>query len=301
MHRFTAPPKPPRFDLTVAQQRKLVEDRFKAGELVFVAPKKKKKGAKPAGKKKAKEVDPFANLWSDFKPLFAEAQKNKCAFCEGDAAVQQFGDVEHFRPKGAIHQLKNEGQEQPHSPKVKGRTGPRVGATGYWWMAYDWENYILACQICNRQWKANFFPIREEPRANDAPLFGVVETPLLLHPFSGEEPREHLEYNEFGEIKAVPGSDFGAATIRTLGLNRAQLVDQRLDIAAAVIDAIEENRQKDLTDRERARILKELYRLGKSRAPFCGMVRTLIHRNAAPELTWEQIETTFEPIPLPPP
>jgi hypothetical protein len=297
MHRFSRPPRPADFDQTVAERRAIIEALFKAGKLSSAAKRKKKKkggGPKPAAARKPKEADPFCPMWGEFKPLFSAAQHRKCAFCEGDAAVQQFGDVEHFRPKSEIRHLQNEGKERQDSPKVKGRNGLLVGITGYWWLAYDWDNYILACEICNRQWKANFFPIVEEPRAKDAPKFGVAETPLLLHPFEGPMPRDHLEYNDLGQVIPRTGSAHGVATIRTLGLNRIGLMEQRRDIAAAVIDNLEEIRQKRLSPDAIERMLKEIYRLGREHAPFCGMVRTIVHQRGGPEVTWDQIERSFE-------
>lgn len=293
MHRFARPPKPADFETQVAEQRGIVEKLYKAGKLKAARAKPRKKKRSAGAAKPRKKPDVFCSLWGKYKPLFSAAQERKCAFCEGDAAVQQFGDVEHYRPKAKIRQLENDGKEQRDSPKVKDRGGPQVGATGYWWLAYDWDNYLLACQICNQQWKSDFFPIAEEPRASDAPQRGAAETPLLLHPFEGPMPHDHLEYNDLGQVIPRAGSRHGMATIRTLGLNRVGLMEQRRDIADAVMDNLAEIRQRTVGEETTRRLLKEIYRLGRSHAPFCGMVRSIIYQQGAPEVTWEQIEKMF--------
>lgn len=281
MHRFARPPKPPTFDQDVQVQRDRIESLFKKGKLAH-------KKVKARAKKKKKEKDPFDNLWGDYKPAFSAAQYRKCGFCEGDAAVQQFGDVEHFCPKAAIHDLVNEGREQLNSPKVRGRTGPRVGRTGYWWLAYEWENYLLCCQICNRQWKANFFPVAEA-RDPDAPMWGGVETPLLLNPFRDPPPRDHLEYLSTGQVKDRAGSAIGNATIRTLGLNRSGLIEQRRDLADKIFHKLNALKQKSEDDSTRFELLRDIYIDGLDRRPFCGMVRAIVFQHAP--FTWEELET----------
>ena len=72
---------------------------------------------------------------------------------------------------------------------------------------------------CNSAWKRNLFPIDEKPRTT--PLQGRNEIPLLLNPFEGEDPVDHIEYDKLGQVKALNGSKFGKATIATCGLRTA--------------------------------------------------------------------------------
>ena len=58
-----------------------------------------------------------------------------CAYCLTERPL----DVEHFRPKGAID------GDDAHP--------------GYWWLAYEAENYLLACTACNRDRKGTRFPL----------------------------------------------------------------------------------------------------------------------------------------------
>lgn len=69
-------------------------------------------------------------IWKDAKKTLRKESNDKCAYCECVTAVVAHGDVEHFRPKSA-----------------------------YWWLAYSYDNYTYACQVCNQSWKGDKFPI----------------------------------------------------------------------------------------------------------------------------------------------
>jgi hypothetical protein len=68
--------------------------------------------------------------WKTSKDQLKKESANKCAYCEANTSVVAHGDVEHFRPKSE-----------------------------YWWLAYTYDNYLFACQICNQTYKSNNFPI----------------------------------------------------------------------------------------------------------------------------------------------
>ena len=66
-------------------------------------------------------------------PLIGAHAQALCLRCHNDR-----GDVEHFRPKSAV------------------LDDPLHG--GYWWLAYDFQNYLLSCSLCNRvRKKTRFF------------------------------------------------------------------------------------------------------------------------------------------------
>ena len=71
--------------------------------------------------------------------LIAE-QYGKCCFCEADFTANGYGDVEHFRPKGGY---------------TVNRTSKLI-RPGYYWLAYDWTNLFLSCEICNQRHKKTF-------------------------------------------------------------------------------------------------------------------------------------------------
>ncbi|MCX6380232.1 MAG: hypothetical protein NT023_12280, partial [Armatimonadetes bacterium] len=72
-----------------------------------------------------------SSYWTVAKDQLKQETAGKCAYCEASVVEVAHGDVEHFRPKGV-----------------------------YWWIAYCYDNYLFACQICNQTYKGDNFPIR---------------------------------------------------------------------------------------------------------------------------------------------
>jgi uncharacterized protein (TIGR02646 family) len=145
------------------------------------------------------------------KDSLMAAQHDKCAFCECKIAHIQYGDVEHFRPKAAFRQ----------------KVGDPLTRPGYYWLAYDWANLLLSCQLCNQRHKENLFPLRVQKYRARSPANPLArERPLLVHP-GLEDPARHIAFKKFN---AVPrkGSSRGLATIAALGLNRSKMIDVRL-------------------------------------------------------------------------
>lgn len=71
---------------------------------------------------------------------------------------------------------------------------------------------------------------RSRPRTDDAKSFddlNELERPLLLHPFGKEDPRDHLDFNEFGQAVAKDGSLIGNTSIEIFNLWRPLLDDRR--------------------------------------------------------------------------
>lgn len=124
-------------------------------------------------------------------------QKNKCCYCE-TKSTRSNSDVEHFRPKAA------------YSSSFKGKSL----YPGYFWLAYDWSNLFLACQVCNQIFKNDFFPIEKESTRAQLNNFEIKnEVSLFVHP-SEDEPEDEIEYKEsvpFGKTKK------GKNTIAYLG------------------------------------------------------------------------------------
>lgn len=124
-------------------------------------------------------------------------QKNKCCYCETKSTRSNI-DVEHFRPKRAYSKIFN---GESHYP-------------GYFWLAYDWDNLFLACQVCNQIFKNDFFPIKNEAtRAQLNELSVELEIPFFVHP-SIDEPEDEIEY-----IESIPvgKTEKGKKTIAYLG------------------------------------------------------------------------------------
>lgn len=136
------------------------------------------------------------------KQRLHELFHGKCAYCESFYQSTAPVDVEHYRPKGRVH-------EAP-------------GHSGYWWLAMDWDNLLPSCIHCNRRsgqvtpvLSTNLARLLEEGRRfsqsrlmqsgkqDSFPILGTrVETPampldgeqaLLLDP-SRDQPEEHLSF-----------------------------------------------------------------------------------------------------------
>ena len=103
---------------------------------------------------------------------------NKCAFCESPVGVISSGDLELFRPKGGALDLKK-----------------KLDPDHYWWLYYEWRNYYLSCEICNRR-KKNIFPVDGPRMTLLAPYSEVLkEKNLLLDPCN-DDPGKHIEFND---------------------------------------------------------------------------------------------------------
>jgi hypothetical protein len=131
----------------------------------------------PGGKKAAqhlaaRETNPDAELtftdhWNaaDVRRALYAIHGKVCAYCGCHLPRNDRGDVDHYRPK-------NLREEPAHG--------------GYWWLAYEFENYRLSCSTCNSSRKSDQFPLR--PRARRVAFKDRArldrEARLLLDPAS---------------------------------------------------------------------------------------------------------------------
>ena len=146
------------------------------------------------------------------KGTLISAQHDKCAFCEAKISHISFGDVEHFRPKAGYRQL-------PEEP---------LGRPGYYWLAYEWSNLYLACQLCNQRFKKNAFPLASPSRRCPNHLGDLAgEDPMFLDPGT-IDPEAHITFSAEQPV-ARPNSLQGEATIEALGLRREPLRERRFD------------------------------------------------------------------------
>ena len=135
-------------------------------------------------------------------------QNDKCAFCEAIFDANSAGDVEHYRPKGAVE-------------TEQGKLHP-----GYYWLGYNWSNLSYACTDCNGYRKRDRFPLLDEAlRARSHDNLVADEEPLILDPYGAKDPRNHITFR--GEIP-VGLTVEGRKTIEILSLNRTKLVLARL-------------------------------------------------------------------------
>jgi hypothetical protein len=237
----------------------------------------------------------FPNAWGKYKPAFAEAQHEKCAYCEVRVIAGFPGDVEHFRPKGELWGLSDNpdewGVQRPSSASVEGRKHRTLSGLGYWWLAYDWDNWLLSCSACNSGWKGSFFPVAGSNRTLP-PDPQAAEEPLLLNPFDGPDPVEHLRFGELGEVQPVDESALGLETVKICGLDRASLRLARLEKAQRAHELARQVREAAAAqppdDDKLDEALADFRRMGNELFDYAGMVRAILLAECG--VRWEELE-----------
>ena len=191
------------------------------------------------------------------KYALIEMSHNKCCYCESNPDGTGYGNVEHFRPKGAVKQQRGDSNEYP----------------GYYWLAYSWENLLWACERCNKN-KGTLFPL-EDPgqraRSRNDDLAG--ERALFVNP-AEENPRDHIR---FDEDLPVCQTERGRCTMEGVDLRRAGLRENRLKrlryIETLIIIAESGSCQDDQSIQD---ALSEIEKATEPDAEFSSMVVDLI-------------------------
>jgi hypothetical protein len=169
-------------------------------------------------------------IYQQYKEFFFEAEKppfyDKCAYCESLITATNYGDVEHFRPKAEITDEKNKKiflvDHQGH--QIMDQDGKPKKHPGYYWLAYDWQNLLISCGICNRPNKKNRFPVigRHAQRPKDV----IQEQILLINPVDeGSLSQQFRIDTATGWINGE--TDRGKMCIEVFGLNRDGLLKER--------------------------------------------------------------------------
>ena len=163
-------------------------------------------------------------LYKEQQSFFVEVTgpfKGKCAYCETELHNHR-GEIDHYRPKKGIQDLDGNwikiGKNKKHP--------------GYYWLAYDWTNFLPLCIGCNRiraqYGKGNYFPLEEGLHAVK-PSQVKGEKPSLLNP-TLDNPDDNLKFNE--QTWVVAGTNNrGRVTEKIIGLNERQLPRLRADAA----------------------------------------------------------------------
>lgn len=227
-----------------------------------------------------------SSKWKRAKDRLKGESHGKCAYCEAPTSVVAHGDVEHFRPKSA-----------------------------YWWLAYDVDNYVFACQLCNQVYKGDHFPISgfglAAPTLPDLPPAGAALTDLarqllrdvtlttdeqlvdlwgseeadLVHPYL-EDPSDLFIYEEDDSNREVwirsgssPRAQRAQAASHTyLGINRDELRRGRydhLEILRTFKLAFEEER---ISEQTRSNILERFRKMSDTPYPFAGLHRYYLRK-----------------------
>lgn len=148
----------------------------------------------------------------DVKDVLVRIQNHKCCFCESRVTHISDGDVEHFRPKAEWLRENVDGTKNKVKP-------------GYYFLAYDWNNLMLSCLMCNQRIKGNNFPLLNEAhRAIVTHHYDITrELSVFINP-TMEDPETHITFYENSPIGI---SLRGKKTIEYLNLDRFSLNEAR--------------------------------------------------------------------------
>ena len=123
---------------------------------------------------------PDRNVWRPAKEHLKGETHGKCAFCESATSTVAYGDVEHFRPQSV-----------------------------YWWLAYCYDNFSYACQLCNQKYKgAKFRVARDDRRWRTPEVPAPPDTPArmeyarLMTPDPIDRDDGGMPFNEFVQAAA---------------------------------------------------------------------------------------------------
>lgn len=210
----------------------------------------------------------------DFKPYWREEDvrktlwkhhNGKCCYCERKRELKRESDVEHYRPKSEIT------KEKKHP--------------GYWWLAYEWKNYLIACKPCNQAHKKNHFPLLPDGKRAKKPEDDLIkEKPVLINPID-ENPEEFIHYvwkdsnNLFVKAVGHDNDGRGTKTIELTQLNRPELVEERaeliqtLDALATLMKVAEVQGHQEMVNKRAKAIKIET----TSKKKFAGFKRAFFH------------------------
>jgi hypothetical protein len=166
-------------------------------------------------KKNGEQYEFDSGIWGELKQYLFALAADKCAYCEGRPLAVSSGDVEHYRPKKKVE------EDDKHE--------------GYYWLAYEVENYLPSCEKCNRaRGKMNHFPIGKKGKRATKPTDDLSkEKALLLNPFL-TDPTPHLKFitgddqKQFGIV--VGATEIGEVSVTVYNLNRHPLVEERRQV-----------------------------------------------------------------------
>lgn len=164
-------------------------------------------------------LDAHDGFWRDdrIRNWLLSQFANKCWYTEAEDSISPI-HVDHFRPKGRVTNL----------------DGSRE--SGYWWLTFNWRNYVIAGHLINSK-KSDLFPILEgEARAqvNCNELQLKLEGAVLIDPITDETRLISYDRDDDGCIAVLAGGieddvdKFKAEkTIEILGLNRLVRLNQK--------------------------------------------------------------------------
>ncbi len=240
------------------------------------------------------------SLWGDVKIVYMRLQRFKCIYCERALAGEEGKiehDVEHYRPKNAVKPWR---APKDHPPVT--HVGGGAADTGYYWLAYELENYAVSCKPCNSTLKRSYFPVASNRgNATDTMLdLDRDEQPYLIFPMR-EDPAQLITFHG---ATAVPRHNAGADYVRaitTIALFRLnttpELIDERFRLIRLLSSALE---LVACSPRQgaRDRALLNIADLTGEHAPHSACGKAFLELTQTnPELAYEIVEEAWAALP----
>lgn len=243
--------------------------------------------------RKNKRVTYKAQLYKKMRQVIFDGFYGKCAYCEAKFILTETGDVEHYRPKGAVT------DEEDRRIMIARRGKRPIAHPGYYWLAYDWHNLLPSCSLCNRPsrprgglriGKGMRFPVLPSPELKyghaRCPSDLPKELPVFIHPVF-EDPLKHFSFDAQTGL-LIDKTPRGKMCIDLLGLNREGLAKERrkiyLSVLAFIKTSIESIRKRDLQNVSNYLAIIESYKQGSEAYSWAGQVALKDQRAAMQEL-----------------
>lgn len=191
---------------------------------------------------------------AEVKDKLKSLQRDKCCFCEARVSHVSHGDVEHYRPKGGWIQKEKDKLTQP----------------GYYWLAYDFSNLFLSCQICNQKYKKNYFPLADPKKRATTHSHKISDEKSLIIDPGKEDPSKYLSFNK-EVIIAINNNPKGIETIKRTGLNRPEILKDRFEWLET-LEELANIARKNLPEADKAKA--HFKKISKPDRVYSLMVRT---------------------------
>lgn len=203
-----------------------------------------------------------ATIYQSVKPELEACHHGKCCYCE--TPLDANSEVEHWRPKSK-----------------------------YYWLAYSWDNLLYSCSFCNKK-KLHQFPLADPAaRATHHGMSIDDETPEILKPDGGKDPRDHIEFHGDRPEGRTP---LGRKTIEVLGLDSPKhglrsrhLAKIGVEHAVCVLYSVSTDLEKRHSAETSRKFIEEAVFPDK---PYSAMVAAYLEANPLPEPAAERIEST---------
>jgi hypothetical protein len=223
----------------------------------------------------------FEPIWRRGKEIFSNLQHSKCCFCEKELEDKRDQDVEHFRPKAAVHNWNVPASLAACGVAVQ-QPANATCEPGYAGLAYHHLNYAIACKHCNETLKKNLFPIEGQRRATAVdPTSLADEQALLIYPL-GTHDADPEDLIEFLGPTPMPrhSSGFGhrraLVTIEIFQLDRReQLLKSRGRFLRLLFHELV-HRENASTDETREKADRGIDALTHDGAPFANCMRSFV-------------------------